>query len=405
MVYYRRLGLVPPKRHTLFDQPDGSPTFEEFIGEEGFSSTGSLLYHRNVPSDLVDSQPWDLGDLSTRPNTPLQPRLFHAPRLFTEGSTGTDVVQSRRLLLSNADVRLSYVVADSASPLYSNGIGDELVFIESGSGRLESLFGAIDVRQGDNVIIPRVTIHRWVPDTSDGPLRALVVEGSGHIQPPSKHRSEYGQFLEGSPITERDLRVPEEPLLAEPSEAGLDTPVLVKHRSASGIAGSVVTYAHHPFDVVGWDGHLYPYAFNYRDFSPVVGERLQPPPTYQAFQGDGFVVCNFVPRPLEYGERTIKVPYYHSNVDSDEVMFYFAGETAARKGSGVGTGSVSLHPAAYTHGPRRQNYLDSVDMDSPNEMAFMVDTFKPLEVGEGGEASDDPTYAWSWSGRGPGLDA
>ena len=140
----------------------------------------------------------------------------------------------------------------------------------------------------------------------------------------------------------------------------------MKHRSASGVAGSVMIYGHHPFDVVGWDGHLYPYAFNYRDFSPVVGERLQPPPTYQVFEGQGFVICNFVPRPLEYGEGSIKVPYYHSNVDSDEVMFYFAGETAARDGSGIVTGSVSLHPAAYTHGPRREAYLSSPDHTEPH---------------------------------------
>ncbi len=406
MPYYRAVGTMPQKRHVLFDLEDGSPTFEEFIGEEGFSGAGSLLYHRHVPSNLVDSREWDLGDQALTANTPLQPRHFRLPDLFpADSSTGIDVVRGRRLVLGNADVRISYVVADATSPLYSNGIGDEIVFVESGAAILESVFGRLEVRQGDNVVIPRVTIHRWIPVDVEtlGPLRAYCVEASGHIRPPHKHRSQYGQFLEGSPMTERDFRVPAGPLVADDDVATDDTEVFVKHRSASGIAGSVVTYDHHPFDVVGWDGHLYPYAFNYRDFSPVVGEILQPPPTYQAFQGDGFVICNFVPRPLEYHPRAIKVPYYHSNVDSDEVMFYFAGETAARKGSGIVTGSVSLHPAAYTHGPGRRAYLDSVHQTEANEMAFMVDTFRPLEIGEGGLACDRADYPWTWSGRGPGL--
>ena len=404
MPYYRQVGEFPRQRHVLYDDASGQPCFEEFIGEEGFSGTGSLLYHRGVPSALVDSRTWDLGDQSTRANEPLLPRHFRLPDLFPTFA-GNDPLRHRRLVLGNSDVRLSYVVADSPSPLYSNGLGDELVFIEAGGGVLESLFGRLEVRQGDNVVVPRVTIHRWLPDADQGPFRAWCVEASGHIRPPDKHRSKYGQFLEGSPLTERVLRVPEGPLLAPPEEAGQDTEVYVRHRGTGGVnggqTGSIVTYDHHPFDVVGWDGHLYPYALNYRDFSPVVGQYLQPPPTYQAFQGDGFVICNFVPRPLEYGERAIKVPYYHSNVDSDEVMCYFAGETAARSGSGIVTGSVSLHPAAYTHGPRRQAYLESGSHTESTEMAFMVDTFAPLEVGEGGFASDRPDYPWTWSGRGP----
>ncbi|MBS4752232.1 homogentisate 1,2-dioxygenase [Nocardioides sp. zg-ZUI104] len=403
MPYYRAVGQYPAKRHVAFSLDDGTPCFEEFIGEEGFSSTGSLLYHRHVPSALVGSRDWDLGDQTLVPNTPLLPRHFRVPDAFDDVRRA-DAVRGRRLVLGNADVRISYVAAEVDSPLYSNGVGDEIVFVESGAAVLESIFGRIEVRQGDNVVIPRVTIHRWLPVDVDtlGPLRLLCVEASGHVTPPDKHRSRYGQFLEGSPMTERDFRVPQGPLLADDAIAGEDTDVYVKHRAPgtpSGLHGSVVTYDHHPFDVVGWDGQLYPYAFNYRDFAPVVGAYLQPPPTYQVFSGSGFVVCNFVPRPLEFGPDAIKVPYYHSNVDSDEVMFYFAGETAARKGSGIRTGSISLHPAAYTHGPRRQAYLDSPGLSEPNEMAFMVDTFAPLAVGEAGRATDDPSYPWSWSDK------
>ena len=409
MVYYRALGELPPKRHVLFTASDGNTCFEEFIGEEGFSSTGSLLYHKNVPSSLVDSRPWDVGDLTTTSNRPLLPHHYRLHELFPDGDgtakKSTDAVRDRVLVLANSDVRISYVVADSVSPLYSNAVGDELVFVESGSATLQSIFGEVQVRQGDNVVIPRVTIHRWVPNEQDGPLRLYCVEGSGHVTPPAKYLSRYGQFLEGSPITERDLRVPQETLLAPAEEAGSDTEVYVKHRVSGGVSGSVVVYDHHPFDVVGWDGQLYPYAFNYRDFAPVTGQLIQPPPTYQVFEGKGFVVCNFVPRLLEYYPKAVKVPYYHSNVDSDEVMFYFAGETAARKGSGIRDGSVSLHPAGYTHGPGRQVYMDSIHHTEAKETAFMVDTFQPLELATAAAGSEDPRYPWTWAGRGPGFTA
>jgi homogentisate 1,2-dioxygenase len=406
MPYYRALGEMPELRHTLHHRSDGSPLFEEFIGEEGFSGTGSLLYHLNVPSSLVDSRSWDLGSQTLVPNTPLRPRHLKLPELFPSGSdAGADMVNSRRAILANPDVRISYVVAAAESPLYSNGIGDELVFIESGAARLDSIFGTLQVRQGDNVVIPRVSIHRWIPEDVErlGPVRAICVEGAGHMAPPSRYLSRYGQFLEAAPLAERSLRVPDGPLTASPDLAGLDTDVYVKHKSSTGVTGSVVTYGHHPFDVVGWDGCLYPYAFNYRDLTPVAGRILQPPPTYQVLEGPNFVVCNFVPRPLEFHPQAVKVPYYHSNVDSDEVMFYFAGETAARKGSGIISGSLSLHPAAYTHGPRRQAYLDSPAMSESNETAFMVDTFRPLDLVEEALTCEDPTYAWTWSGRGPGV--
>ena len=405
MPHYRALGEFPQKRHTLFTRADGTPCFEEFIGEEGFSSTGSLLYHTGVPSSLVDSRSWDIGSRETVSNQPLLPHHFRLHDLFPADVTGRDAVRDRVLILGNSDVRISYVVADEVSPLYSNAVGDEVVFVESGAATLQSVFGEVSVRQGDNVVIPRVTIHRWIPEDveENGPLRLYCVEGSGHITPPAKYRSRFGQFLEGSPMTERDFRGPSEILLAAADEAGSDTEVYVKHRGAGGVTGSVVVYDHHPFDVVGWDGQLYPYAFNYRDFAPVTGLLIQPPPTYQVFEGQGFVICNFVPRVLEYHPLAIKVPYYHSNVDSDEVMFYFAGETAARKGSGIRDGSVSLHPAGYTHGPGRQVYLDSVNHTESKETAFMVDTFKPLELAVAAMPSEDPAYPWTWSGRGPGL--
>ncbi|WP_392544252.1 homogentisate 1,2-dioxygenase [Oryzobacter telluris] len=402
MPHYLAIGQIPPKKHTAFSTADGLPCFEEFIGEEGFSSTGSLMYHTRVPAALTDSREWDLGDTSMKANRPLLPHHFRLHELFADDGVAKDAVRHRVPVLGNADVTIRYVVAHAVSPLYSNAVGDELVFVESGSATLETIFGAIEVRQGDNVVISRTTIHRWVPHTDrEGPLRLYCVEGRGHIRPPSKYLSRYGQFLEGSPVTERDLRTPVDVLLAPPELADADTEVYVKHSGRDGVTGSVFVYDHHPFDVVGWDGQLYPYAFNYRDFAPVTGLLIQPPPTYQVFEGEGFVVCNFVPRILEYHPQAIKVPYYHSNVDSDEVMFYFAGETAAREGSGIRDGSVSLHPAGYTHGPGRQAYLESPKHTESKETAFMVDTFRPLEVASAAARCEDPAYPWTWSGRGP----
>lgn len=402
MPYYRAVGEFPRDRHVAFKTSTGQPCFEEFIGEEGFSSTGSLLYHLGVPANLVDSRPWDVGDLATRLNHPLRPRHLRLPELFPVGSeAGNDVVRHRKLVLANDDVRISYVVADTPSPLYSNGLGDEVIYIESGAAIVESVFGRLEVRQGDNVVIPRVTIHRWIPiQTAElGPVRAYCVEAAGHITPPDRYFSKYGQFLENSPLTERVIRGPEGPLLAPTGAAEKDTAVHVKHGSPSNVLGSVVVYDHHPFDVIGWDGCLYPYAFNYRDFAPVTGKFVQPPPTYQILEGPNFVVCNFVPRRLEYGDGALTVPYYHSNVDSDEVMFYYAGETAARKGTGIGNASVSLHPAAYTHGPTREAYMASVGATESKEMAFMVDTFRPLRVAESALECEADEYAWTWSGR------
>ena len=313
-------------------------------------------------------------------------------------------MRDRVLILGNSDVRITYVVADIASPLYSNAVGDEVVFVESGSATLQSVFGELKVRQGDNVVIPRVTIHRWIPDDVEtaGPLRLYCVEGSGHITPPDKYLSKYGQFLEGSPLTERDMRTPSAILLADADEADQDTEVYVKHWGDAGaVTGSTVVYDHHPFDVVGWDGQLYPYAFNYRDFAPVTGLLIQPPPVYQVLQGNGFVVCNFVPRKLEYHPLAIKVPYYHSNVDSDEVMFYFAGETAAREGSGIRDGSVSLHPAGYTHGPGRQAYLNSVNAARARRRPSWSTPSSRSALADAAAGSEDPAYAWTWAGRGP----
>jgi homogentisate 1,2-dioxygenase len=399
MAYYRRSGEVPPKRHTQFRTPDGGLYYEELMGEEGFSSDSSLLYHRSIPSAIVDASPWELLGVDTTPNHPLIPRHLKLHDLFPgEDWKAVDAVIGRRLVLGNADVRISYVVAGESSPLYRNTLGDECVYVESGSAAVETVFGVLDVRQGDYVILPRSTTHRWVP-VGSGPLRLYVIEANSHIAPPKRYLTRFGQLLETAPYCERDLHGPGEPLLVE----GTDVEVLVKHRGSRGITGTRYVYPTHPFDVVGWDGCLYPYTFNVGDFEPITGRVHQPPPVHQVFEGDGFVICNFVPRKVDYHPLSIPVPYYHSNVDSDEVMFYCGGSYDARRGSGIGQGSISLHPGGHSHGPQPGAYERSIGVQEVDELAVMVDTFRPFELGEGGWAAEDPGYAWTWSGRGPGA--
>ena len=402
MAHYRSAGSVPPKRHTQHRLADGALAFEELMGEEGFSSDSSLLYHRNLPSRIIAAGDWQPGDLTTTPNHPLKPLHLRLHDLFDPSAVaGIDVVTGRRLVLGNADVRISYVVAGGPSPLYRNGIGDECLYVERGRARVETIFGAFDVGTGDYVVIPRATTHRWLPEASDEPLRVYCIEANSHITPPRRYLSKFGQLLEHSPYCERDLRGPAGPMLAD--ELGLDpdadTEVLIKHRGTgpSGILGTVYTYPFHPFDVVGWDGCLYPYVFNVSDFEPITGRVHQPPPVHQVFEANNFVVCNFVPRKVDYHPLSIPVPYYHSNVDSDEIMFYVDGDYEARKGSGIAKGSVTVHPGGHAHGPQTGAYERSIGVEYFDELAVMVDTFRPLDLGEAGLASDDHAYAWSWA--------
>jgi homogentisate 1,2-dioxygenase len=395
-MYYRQVGEVPPKRHTAFRDEHGALRYEELMGEEGFSSDSSLLYHRGVPSAIVDAQVWDLPDLAVTPNHPLKPRHLRLHTLFPADASGVDPVQGRRLVLGNGDVRISYVVADAVSPYYRNAVGDECVYVESGSGTVETVFGVLSYRGGDYVLVPRATTHRWLPAERS---RLYAIEANSHIAPPRRYLSRFGQLLEHAPYCERDLHGPGEPFLVE----GGDVEVLVKHRGTgpSGLVGTRMTYATHPFDVVGWDGCLYPYTFNVEDFMPITGKVHQPPPVHQVFEGHNFVVCNFCPRKVDYHPQSIPVPYYHSNVDSDEVMFYVGGDYEARKGSGINLGSVSVHPGGYAHGPQPQAVEASIGAEFFDELAVMVDTFRPLDLGEAGLAAEDDAYAWTWAGRGP----
>lgn len=397
MAYYRSSGDIPPKRHTQHRTPTGGLYYEELMGEEGFSSDSSLLYHHGVPSAITNATTWELPDQTTTENRPLLPRHLKLHDLFPdEDYKRADVVTGRRLVLGNSDIRIGYVVAGETSPLYRNAVGDECIYLEAGTATIETVFGTLTARQGDYVILPRATTHRWTP-TSDEPLRAYVIEANSHITPPKRYLSRYGQLLEHAPYCERDLHAPTEPLLVEAT----DVEVLVKHRGSRGITGTRYVYPTHPFDVIGWDGCLYPYTFNVTDFEPITGRVHQPPPAHQVFEAHNLVICNFVPRKVDYHPLSIPVPYYHSNVDSDEVMFYCGGNYEARKGSGIRQGSISLHPGGHTHGPQPDAIQRSIGTDYFDELAIMIDTFHPLELGEAATTSEDPTYPWTWAGRGP----
>ena len=387
MAYYRRLGEVPSKRHTRAEAA-GARLHEELMGLEGFSQSSSLLYHRHSPSAIVAAEP-----LAGPTDEPSYDRALEPRHLRTfDLPVGGDPVLGCVRLLENDDVTIGVAAATDSSGLYRDALGDQLVYVQSGSAVVESTFGALPVGTGDYVVIPRSTTHRWVFDAADGgePLRLLVIEArSAHVLQPARYLNGQGQFVEGAPYCERDLRGPTELSIVEDT----DVDVLVRHRGGL----TRLMYANHPFDVVGWDGCVYPYAFNIRDFQPIVGQIHQPPPVHQTFQGGGFVVCSFVPRPFDFHPNAIKVPYHHANVDSEEILYYSDGDFMSRAGSGIGVGSMSYHPAGFVHGPQPGSVERSLDQDHTNELAVMIDTFRPLKLSEAARSISADDYAWSWA--------
>lgn len=388
MPHYRAVGDVPRKRHLRTPGPDGALLYEELMGEEGFAGESSLLYHLRSPSALVGAAPVEAEGADLVANDPLLPRHLRTPLL----PAGGDPVGGRHLLLGNDDVRISWVAADRSGPLRRNALGDELAFVQAGAGRLESVFGLLDVAAGDYVVVPRSATHRWVvPD--GGRLDLLVLEAGGHIRPPARYLSPTGQFLEHAPYCERDIRGPDGPHLD-----AADGPAEVEVRHRDGVSRHTV--ASSPFDVVAWAGCLYPWALSISDFEPIVGSIHQPPHVHQTFEGPGFVVCSFVPRPYDFHDGAIKVPYHHANVDSDEVLFYSAGDFMSRGGSGIGVGSISLHPGGFVHGPQPGSMEAATDKERTEEVAVMVDTFRPLSLGRAALEVSDEAYPWSWSRQG-----
>ncbi len=384
MPYYRSVGDVPRKRHTVH-RVDGAVTPEELMGIEGFSGASALLYHRRSPSAIVRIEPVETARPEFRENMPLRPHHLRTAQLVATGRG--DAVLDRQPLLGNADVSIEWVVASETSSLYRNAIGDELIYVQSGDAVLESVFGAMVVGAGDYVVVPMSTTHRWV---ITGHAELLVIAGRGHINVPARYVNAAGQLVEGAPFSERDQRGPSgSPLMVD----GQDVPVIVRTRGGL----SVHVHRDHPFDVVGWDGCLYPWALNIHDFEPIVGRIHQPPPVHQTFAGSGFVICSFVPRLFDFDPDAVRVPYHHANVDTDEVLFYSGGDFMSRAGSGIGVGSISMHPAGFVHGPQPGSFERSIAVDRTAETAVMLDAFSPLGLTDAALGISDPDYPWSWA--------
>ncbi|MBV8886077.1 MAG: homogentisate 1,2-dioxygenase [Chroococcidiopsidaceae cyanobacterium CP_BM_RX_35] len=384
MTYYYKLGNIPHKRHTQLRQPDGSLYHEELIGIHGFSGVHSLLYHLRPPTQ--NQKIWLEGkvDISYEEQGPLRHRHLRAANEVACG----DAIAARVLLLANADICMS--IARPTVPMqywYRFAHGDEVIFIHEGRGLLESQYGILHYKPGDYLVIPSGVLWRILPDEGIE-QRMLVVEAYGHIKAPERYINRYGQFLESSPYGERDIRPPEE-LITHDEEGEFVIRVKARDRITSYL------HYHHPLDVMGWDGHLWPYAFNIEDFEPITGRVHQPPPVHQTFDGPGFVLCSFVPRLFDYHPLAIPAPYNHSNVDSDEVIYYVKGNFMSRKG--IERASITVHPGGIPHGPHPGTYEGSIGKERTDELAVMIDTFRPLQLTRNAVSLEDKDYPYSWS--------
>ena len=390
MTYYYKLGKIPHKRHTQFRQPDGSLYHEELMGTRGFSGIQSLLYHLHPPTQIQRIILDKPVEIAYEEFSPLRPRHLKTKTI----ERGGDAIASRVPLMGNKDVCIS--VARPTEPMqywYRFAHGDEIIFIHDGSGILESQYGILHYRPGDYLVIPTGVLWRILPDI-EVEQRMLVIEAWGHIEPPQRYLNQYGQFLETAPYCERDIRTPEK--LITHDERG-EFEVRVKARDCI----TRYLYTYHPLDVVGWDGHLWPFAFNIEDFEPITGRVHQPPPVHQTFVGSGFVVCSFVPRLFDYHPLAIPAPYNHSNVDSDEVIYYVEGHFMSRKG--IERGSVTVHPSGLPHGPHPGMYEGSIGKERTNELAVMIDTFRPLKLTTQAWQWEDKDYCYSWTNLNSGA--
>ena len=380
MPFYQRLGDVPRKRHIQFRE-NGSLLTEEVVGLRGFSGNESILYHLHSPARIRE-----LGEFEPIERHEWVPDA-HAHRHFRTAAVEErgDPVMGRRLLMWNGDVEISLCrPSEEMDYHYRNGEGDEVVFVHEGEGTLETIFGDLPYKSGDYVVIPRGTTYRFV---ADGPQRHLVFESPGLIEIPRHYRNEYGQLLEHAPYYHRDMHPPTG--LKTVRERG-EFPVKVRVRD--GYQSYVLDY--HPFDVVGWDGYVYPWTFSVHDFEPITGRIHMPPPSHLTFQGRNFVICSFCPRKLDFDPLAIPIPYHHSNLNSEEMLYYVDGNFSSRKG--IEIGSVTLHPTGIAHGPQPGLAEKSIGMTETHELAVMCDTFHPLRLTKLAKKLDDGEYAYSW---------
>ncbi|MCZ6756817.1 MAG: homogentisate 1,2-dioxygenase [Bacteroidetes bacterium] len=383
MPFYVQMGNVPHKRHTQMRKPDGSLYSEEVIGAAGFSGIQSIAYHLHPPTvieRLEDPIPYSVDYVNLD-------YLRHRHVKGFEVAPGGDWLTGRTYIMGNDDVRLALCVpTDPMSYFFRNAVADEMVFVHEGEGVLQSPFGNVEFSPGDYVHVPRTITHRW-EFTGDQQPRLLIIESFSEIHPPKRYRNEFGQLLENSPYCERDFRPPSE-LITHDEEGEFEVRI-AKHNYLHRLF-----FRYHPFDFVGWDGYMYPYATSINDFEPITGRVHLPPPTHQHFEGRNFVICSFVPRLYDYHPDAIPTPYNHSNIDSDEVLYYVKGDFMSRKG--ISSGSFTLHPGGIAHGPHPGMVEASIGKKGTDEMAVMVDTFRPLRLTKASLEIEDEDYMLSW---------
>ncbi|PXX25961.1 homogentisate 1,2-dioxygenase [Arenibacter sp. ARW7G5Y1] len=383
MPLYHRLGKIPSKRHTVFKKQDGGLHYEQLFGTIGFDGMSSLMYHLHRPTMVKEvGKSFDVSP-KAMVSLNIKSRLLKG----FEVEPMNDYLESRSVMLFNSDVHISLAAPKKSMMeyFYKNADADELLFVHEGTGVLKTMLGELRFEYGDYLIIPRGMIYQIHFDSEDN--RLLVAESYHPIYTPKRYRNWFGQHLEHSPFCERDFKLPQN--LQTHDELG-DFAIKVKKQGQL----HHLVYASHPFDVVGWDGFNYPYGFSIHNFEPITGRVHQPPPVHQTFETSAFVVCSFVPRLYDYHPQSIPAPYNHSNIDSDEVLYYVDGDFMSRKN--IEKGYISLHPAGIPHGPHPGTYEASIGKSKTEELAVMIDTFRPLQITKAAMTIDDGKYYRSW---------
>ncbi len=383
MPRYHKLGDIPKKRHTIFKDKNGNFLYEELFGTIGFDGMSTLMYHTQRPTQVKEI----LKTYSVSPKAAVQNNMRSMMLNGFSVKPVSDFLESRKSILFNdtCQINLAAPTSSLSDYFYKNTDSDEVLFVHKGSGKLKTFLGNIDFSYGDYLVIPRGVIYQI--DFNDENNRLFIVESKSPIYTPKRYRNWFGQHLESSPYCERDMHPPSE--LLTHNEKG---DFLIKIKKKGAIHECI--YASHPFSVVGWDGYNYPYKFSIHDFEPITGRVHQPPPVHQTFETSSFVICSFVPRLYDYHPKAIPAPYNHSNIDSDEVIYYVDGNFMSR--NNVDKGYISLHPAGIPHGPHPGSMEKSIGKKETHELAVMVDTFKPLMVTQEALDIDDGKYYKSW---------
>lgn len=390
MPVYHRLGKIPHKRHIVFRQPNGNLYHEELVGTEGFSGISSLVYHLNPPTIVKHyGKPY-----SVKPEIAVEDNLQARSFMGYEAEPESDYMESRKVLFVNNDLQIGVAAPQNSTSDYffKNADADEMLFVHKGSGVLKTMYGSIDFEYGDYIVIPRGTVYQIHFNSSDNKL--LFIESHAPIETPSRYRNQYGQFMEHSPFCERDFKLPHS--LETHDEEG-EFLINIKKR------GLIYPYIYqtHPFDVVGYDGCCYPYAMSIFNFEPITGRIHMPPPIHQQFQSKNFVVCSFVPRMYDYHPQAIPAPYHHSNIDSDELLYYVEGDFMSR--NNIQQGQITLHPGGIPHGPHPGAIERSIGKKETNELAVMIDPFNPVMITDEAMAIEVKDYYKSWQQKNKNL--